>query len=407
MGAPQTRRRGAIDLARVGALLVVVFGHLTLAVVDVDASDDVRTANLLALRPGWAWIAALAPMPVFFAAAGWANATAGLADAVPRLRALVGLATVVVASWSALVVVAAGVAGDPGIVADGARVATQPLWFLAAYLPFAAAGRRLAGLAGAHPVLAIGGCLAALAALDLIRFAGKAPDWAGWPGFALAWVVPLLLGAWWRARAEGPGLDERAVGVALLVAGIAAAVALVTFAGYQPSLIDTSEVRRSNTTPPTLYTAVVAVAQVGALVVAARLLDRLAARFRRVVAQAGEAAVGVYMWHLTALALVVAVIAAGVPVPQRLSGWWWAARPLWWGSVLAVTALLATATAATRARLPRAHGGGPATSRAVAGVALATAGAAYVGLEGPQSAAKAALSAGLFAAGWYLLRPTG
>jgi hypothetical protein len=83
-------RREGIDVARILALLVVVLGHLLLAVVD-RPGDEVRGANLLALHPGWALVAAAAPMPVFFAAGGWANATAAWSSAVPRLRTLVGL----------------------------------------------------------------------------------------------------------------------------------------------------------------------------------------------------------------------------------------------------------------------------------------------------------------------------
>ena len=404
MVTPRPARRGAIDVARIVALLVVVAGHLTLAVVDVDADGEVRTANLLALRPGWAWAAAAAPMPVFFAAAGWANATTGVAEAARRLRTLVGLGLVVVAAWSALVLGAIVATGEAGIVGDGARVATQPLWFLAAYLPFVIVGRRLAGLATAHPVLSIGGCLAGLAALDLARFAGPAPDWIGWPGFGLAWGIPLLLGGWWRARWEAGQLHERGAGGILLAGGVVAAVALVALAGYQPALIDTSEVERSNTTPPTLYTAVAAIAQVGALLMVAGRLDRMGVRFRRLLDRAGEMAVGVYVWHLTALALVVAVIAAGVPVPDRLTGWWWAARPLWAAAVLTVTGALVAATAAARARLGGAPGGeGGAWS--VLGVVLGAAGAAYVGLEGPRSLPAAAASTALFAGAWLLLRP--
>jgi hypothetical protein len=387
------------------ALLLVVMGHLTLAVVDVAPDGDVRTANLLALRPGWAWVAAAAPMPVFFAAAGWANATSTLTDGARRLRALVGIAAVVVAAWSALVLVATVVAGEPGIVADGARVATQPLWFLAAYLPFAAAGQWLAAAADRHPVIAIGGALAGLAALDLARFAGDAPDWIGWPGFALAWGIPLLLGGWWRARRDRGTIDERRTGIVLAAGGVLAATALVHLAGYQPSLIDTSEVSRSNTTPPTLYTAVAGVAQVGVLIAAATVLDGAATRLRRVIDRAGEVAIGVYVWHLSALALCVAVVAAGVPVPDRLTGWWWATRPVWWAAVLAVTGALVAATAAVRARRRAADDGGDVAPRAAAaGVATAAAGAAFVGLEGPRSAAKALLSVALFSLGWWLLR---
>jgi hypothetical protein len=73
--------------------------------------------------------------------------------------------------------------GAAGIVGDGARIATQPLWFLAAYVPFAAAGLRLAKLASRHVVASVGTCLAVLALLDVARFRFDAPTWVGWPGF--------------------------------------------------------------------------------------------------------------------------------------------------------------------------------------------------------------------------------
>ena len=396
-------RRDGIDVARVAALVVVVVGHLTLAVVDRDAGS-VRGANLLALHPGWAWIAAAAPMPVFFAAGGWANAHTSLVPAAPRLRTLVGVAAVVVVSWSALVVVAWAVAGEPGVVADGARIATQPVWFLAAYVPFVALGRWSAGVAARSPVAVVGGCLAVLAVLDVARFALGAPEWVGWPGFFVAWGVPWLAGGWWRDRAER-GFDEQRAGLVIAVAATAASLALVHTAGYAPALIDAVEGARSNTTPPTLYTAVAGLAQVGVLLLVARALDVAGRRWRRLWDRAGEAAVGVYLWHLTALALCGGVIALGLPVPERLTLAWWATRPLWWAAVIALAIGLVAATAAVRRRF-RSEGqqpSEPAVIQAVAGVVLAVAGAALVGVRGPRTALSAAACSALFVGAWLAL----
>jgi hypothetical protein len=49
-------RRPAIDVARILALVVVVAGHLMLAVVD-RPNGELRAANLLELYPGWEWLA--------------------------------------------------------------------------------------------------------------------------------------------------------------------------------------------------------------------------------------------------------------------------------------------------------------------------------------------------------------
>lgn len=403
MGAAPSGRRDAIDVARVLALLVVVVGHLTLAVVDRHGGT-VRGANLLGLHPEWAWLAAAAPMPIFFAAAGWANARATPVSSAPRLRALVGAATVVVVVWSAAVVIAEAVAGDPGAVADGARIATQPVWFLAAYVPFAAAGRPLAEAAARRPVLAIAGCLAVLAALDVARFGLGAPDALGWPGFFVAWGVAWLAGGWWRDRA-GPAFPERRIGLVLAAAATVAAVALVHLAGYAPALIDAVHGARSNTTPPTLYTAVVGLAQVGVLLLVAGALDAAGRRWRRLWDRAGEAAVGVYLWHLTALALCGGVIALGLPVPERLTAAWWVTRPLWWAAVitLALGLVLATAAARSRSRRRSAAPASPGLAGAVAGVVLAAVGAALVGLRGPRTPLLALECSALFVAAWVAL----
>ena len=164
---------------------MVVLGHLALAIIDRGPDGTLRGANVLSLYPGLAWLAMLAPMPVFFAAAGWANATSTPRSAAPRLSILVGLGAVVVVSWSAASIGEIVVRGEGGVVADGGRVATQPLWFLAVYVPFAALGSRIAAVAQ-RPLLAVGGCFAALIVLDVARFGFGAPEALGWPGFFLA-----------------------------------------------------------------------------------------------------------------------------------------------------------------------------------------------------------------------------
>ena len=397
-------RRAAIDVARVLALGVVVLGHLGLAVIDT-ADGEVRGANLFELRPGWAWLALVAPMPVFFAAGGWAGLTATARSAGPRLRTLAGLGAVVVCCWTVAVTTAVVITGDAGVVGDGARLATQPLWFLAAYAPMAAAGRSLGVMASRRPVVLLTSCVVVLAALDIGRFALDLPDWVGWLGFPVAWGVPWLAGGWWRQRVAAGSVNERAVGATLLVVFGAGGLALVHLAGYSAALIDVVPDARSNTTPPTLYTAVAGLAQVGVLITAADGFDMVGRRWRYTLDRAGQAAVGVYVWHLTAMALCAAVIAAGLPVPTRLSGLWWATRPLWFAAVLVVTAALVALTAAGRAGLAkrRVVRSCPSTRRLWIGVVTMTAAAAAVGLEGPREPWQGLAWTALFAAAWLLL----
>jgi hypothetical protein len=393
--------RDAIDVARVGALAVVVVGHLLLAVIDRGPDGAVRGANLLSLRPDLAWLSLIAPMPVFFAAAGWANSQSSLRAATTRLRPLVGLTTVVVLLWYLPAVVERVATGERGPLGDGARIATQPVWFLAAYVPFAALGQRLARCAQ-RPALAVGGCLALLAVLDLLRFGSGAADAIGWLGFLPAWGVPWLLGAWWRTAAPG---QERCVGAGLVVSAVLAGWLLVARLGYEPALIDAVAGRRSNTTPPTLFTAVAALGQVGVLLVVARVFDRVGGALRPLLRRARAVAVGVYLWHLTALALCAGLVAVVVPMPTRLSTAWWLLRPVWWAAVLAVTAALVVASARAQVRLAAR----PMVARwrsdqvVVAGVVAAAVGAAAVGLRGPASVPLAVACVALLLSGWWLL----
>lgn len=403
--ATRILRRGAVDIARIGALAMVVLGHLSMAVIDRGPDGALRGDNVLSLYPALAWVAMLAPMPVFFAAGGWANATADPAEAAPRVRRIVGLATVVVGLWWAAATVEWLVLGERGVVNDGARLATQPFWFLAAYVPFAVGGALMARLAE-RPLLVVGGCLAVLAVLDGLRFALGAPEFLGWLGFLLAWGVPWLLGAAWRHWSEGGAVDgrrERRVGLLLAVLASFVAVGLVVFAGYHPSLIDAVEGKRSNTTPPTLFTAVAGTVQVGILMMVAVPLDRLAARWRRHLDRAGEASVAVYSWHLTALVLCAAPLAAGAWAPRRFGAGWWLTRPLWFAAVLGVTLLFVLATDRVRRRLPRRDHRTPGTARVAAGVSAAAVGAAGVGLWGPRTPVAAIVTLAGLGTGWWLL----
>lgn len=403
-------RRDAIDVARILALAFVVAGHLAMAVIDRNRHGGVRGTNLLLLYPRWSFLAAAAPMPVFFAAGGWANATTSPRRSAPRLRTLVGLAAAVVGCWSVAVLVAAVLrGGDPGVLGRGARLATQPLWFLAAYVPFAFWGRALARAASARPVTMIGGCLVALAAIDLMHFGLDGPAWLAWPAFYLAWVTPWLAGGCWRDRWTRGGLSELHVGLALAAGGALAASLLVWRAGYQASLIDYGSDGRSNTNPPTLYTAVIGLAQVGVFMAAAAQLDRLGARFRAFWDRAGSAAIAVYAWHLTALSLCVGIVAVpGAPAPDRLTASWWLSRPVWIAAVLGTCAVLVGATAAVRARL-RARVISPQVSpaplaRLTLGTVVAATGGAVVGLYGPSTVLRAIGCCALLGAGWVLLR---
>lgn len=349
-GGVARTRRGAIDIARSSSLVLVVVAHLTMVVLDRAPDGSLRGINLFELYPRMEWLTMLSPMPLFFVASGWANVGGARASRLGRVVVLLGLATVVAAGWSLAALIERITTGDNGIVADGSRIATQPLWFLTAWIPFTVFSDVLTR-AARRIIPAVGTCLVVLAIVDVIRFVGDAPRWVGYPGFFVAWAVPWLMGAWWRQRHDTSTFHERRKGGAIAGGSIAISIVLVAFFDYHAALIDAVPGHRSNTTPPTLFTAVASLVQVGLFFIVARTLDSVAARRGRAIRSLDALAPGLYVWHLTALSLWGAVLAAGAWAPQRLSWQWWVSRPVWFAAVIAASIVFSLATRRVTSRL--------------------------------------------------------
>ena len=400
-------RRGAIDVARGCSLLLVVAGHLAMAVVDRDSTGALRGDNVLALHPGLAFLGLLAPMPVFFAAAGWSHSGPDAHDRVTtkRIAPIVLVATVVCTVWGSASIVSILVTGGANTVSRGARIASQPMWFLAAYVPFVALPRQLGSLARAiRFTVPAAICFVALG--DWLLHAHDLPRAVGFPGFFVVWQTPWVLGAWWRSRAADPTFDERRTGLLLALTGLVACAALVRWAGYAPSLIDAVPGRRTNSTPPGLFTLSASVVQVGLLMMVAQPLDNVAARRSVLVASLSRAAVGIYAWHLTAFALCAATIALGLPGPERFGAAWWWTRPLWFGAIIAVTLLLALATQSVIGRINTTVDGqtNPTVWFAVVATTIA---AGLTGLYGPRSIPMSVSIIALFGVSIGLLSASG
>lgn len=374
-----------------------------MAIIDRPTPNaSVRGANLLALFPQWEWLGLLSPMPMFFVAAGWANSQSSVSHRAHRLRVLTGAAAVVVTAWSLLSLGELLISGHSDILGDGARIATQPLWFLAAYLPFTAASGLIEKLSQRIP-LAITLCLLLVSASDIARLILGAPRWVGYPGFFATWLIPWTLGAWWRHASESTVIHERRSGVALAAFGLFMSMILVTFAGYTPSLIDAIPGHRSNTTPPTLFTCTAAICQVGILMLLATRLDGLARRWEDALRRLNALSLGVYMWHLTAVVLTAGLFALVAPVAERFSTTWWLLRVPWFAAISAIAFFLVRATEMSQSHLTH----NPTTKSstymsAKIGIFLATCGATITGLYGPRTLPSAVAMMGSFVVGWLL-----
>ncbi|NUR82488.1 MAG: acyltransferase, partial [Nonomuraea sp.] len=176
-----------------------------------------------------------------------------------------------------------------------------PLWFLAVFAALMAATPVLARFGAGLAVAAF--CV--VAAVDLGRFALGGPDWLGWVNLAAAWLVPYQLGIVW---ARG-GLGARRTAWALLAGGYGGAAALVAWAGDPVSMVGVTGAALSNLSPPTLAATCLAVGQVGLALLIKEPLARLmrAPRLWKPVALLNREAMGIFLWHQTALLVVVFV----------------------------------------------------------------------------------------------------
>nr|WP_166757742.1 acyltransferase [Modestobacter marinus] len=342
-----------VDAARATSIVVVVVWHWTLSVTHRTADGVLVMPNPIDAVPG-GWLATwvLQVVPVFFLVGGYANLAAweraraaGGSDASflgDRLRRLLVPTVVWVAVWLAVELVAALLPGPHRWVWEWFAGILVPLWFLGVHVVLvvlvpvtARVHRRRGGLALA--LLGLG--IAAGSAVD--RITGLAG--AGWVTTGLVWLFCHQLGCAWRTS----GLGTRPLRHRLAVAGtgLLALVALTTAGGYPRSMVATVGDLESNMFPTTAAIAALAVFQLGLLVLIAPAAGRLLRRpavWRPVVAL-NVVAITVFLWHMTALLLVVRTVEGlGGTLLAEPTAQWWAQRWLW---LLAPAAVLAALVA--------------------------------------------------------------
>ncbi|WP_459180719.1 acyltransferase family protein [Streptomyces sp.] len=420
-----------VDLLRVVSLGTVVLGHWLMAAVSVGADGTAEVGNLLAVKPGLqplTWV--LQVMPVFFFVGGFSHALSyrsldrklsgqGVYAAFlrARLQRLLRPTMVFAAVWGAgaLALQVLGAGGPLGEVA--ARLVAQPLWFIGIYLAMVAFTPPLLRLHDRYGWGAFAGLVGGAAAVDVLRFAFGVP-FVPFLNFAFVWLAVHQLGF---LRADGrlrrPG--------AMAVGGLVSAAGLVAFGPYPLSMVGMPGERISNMAPPTFALLCHGVWLVGAVELlrrpAARLLDR--PRVWRGVVVANGIAMTAFLWHLTAMLGVYAlVLAAGLPVPAPGSGTWWAQVPVRMAVAAGVTAaLVAVFRRAERPPGPRpaaagSRWGGPTAAVGVALALFGILGLSIVGFGGMLDGHTAVLIAvrisapaavAMALAGWALVERAG
>ncbi|WP_029261762.1 MULTISPECIES: acyltransferase family protein [unclassified Microbacterium] len=350
--APPQRasRDTGIDFVRALCVLGVVLLHSIMVGVTVDAAGPVfENAS-----DGTGWIAPLSwllqVMPLFFVIGGFSGLLAyrrlrerggsALGFVAGRLHRLLRPAvfTIAIVGVGLALLTVFGVPAD--LIATAGFRYGQPLWFLGVFLLCQAL---LPALAAAHeraPYRTIGALVAASIAVDVLR-AATGLEGLGFLNLAFVWMTLQQLGFF---VADGRiGRLSRRVRATAGLGALLLLVATFLTGVYSPDLI-------ANINPPTAALLLVGVAHTSLLSLHRERIERFSRR-PRVAAFTAFVTVRtmtIYLWHMPVLlvmagATAVNALVTGVALPSLDSADWWAARPLWLATALALTALVAVA----------------------------------------------------------------
>lgn len=348
---PATRNR-AVDLFRAASILVVMWGHWTMAAVTVD-HGRLEPGQILVLAD-WThpltWLFQI--MPVFFLVGGYANGRSWRSARARgttyggwlrgRARRLTLPVVPVLAFWVLFAGIAMRAGMSPGALRVASTVALMPTWFLASYILVVAVSPLglLAWERWGWWSVAAGVVVAGLVDVVSLRWDSVA---LGFPNYLVVWMTVHQVGVAWL---DG-GLATRGRRALLMAVGLAGAVLLVALGPYPDSMVGVSTAATNNTYPPRVTLVFLGFLQSGAVLLLEGWAQRVS-RNRRVwttVVAVNARIMTLYLWHLTAMVLVIGVsmLAGGVGLHvEPLSASWWLTRPGWY-AVLAVATLLLAA----------------------------------------------------------------
>ena len=335
---PPTRNR-VVDLIRVVSILVVVFGHWLMAAITFE-DGEIVPGHLLELAD-WThpltWLFQV--MPLFFFVGGYSNALSwrsatkrGETYGVwlrARLRRLALPVVPLLLVWSIGGWIGLRLGLDWEILQLASRVALVPTWFLAAYVVIVTLAPAALMLWERLGWWSIAGGLALAGLADLASI-GAGMVAVGFLNYVFVWGTVHQLGyAWLDGEVSGTGRR-----LALTVLGFGAALALVGLGPYPVAMVGLDTAQVTNSYPPRVTLAFLGLFQAGLVLLAEPLLTRAMANLRAwtAVVVVGARIMTLYLWHLTAMVIVIglSLLAGGWGLGlQPLSGGWWMTRPVW------------------------------------------------------------------------------
>lgn len=352
---PASRDR-YVDFLRAFSILTVVVGHFLIALIHWE-DGRIYVHNAVGHQSGL-WIATwvLQVMPVFFFVGGFSNgigwrSTVERGDRYAdflkrRARRLLRPTLVFVTVWIAVEVVLhvadIGAAGP----LRGTFLPFGPMWFLFVYMAVIALAPAMSTLHVRYRSLVLVVLTAAVAAVDITRFAGLGRG-IGWVNLALVWLLIHQIGLFY---ADGSLLRAgKRVWWVMALAGLLVLTVLTNLVNlfdslwYPRSMVGVDVEPVSNMSPPSFAIVALGVWQIG---LAMLLRERVGVWLARARVWTATIAVNtvimtLFLWHLTAYVIAVVIlypIGLGRPVEPTAS--WWLQRPLWIVAPMLILGLL-------------------------------------------------------------------
>jgi peptidoglycan/LPS O-acetylase OafA/YrhL len=334
---PADRDRVA-DLLRLLAILLVVLGHWLVATVLVRDGELVAGTVLQHVPATRALTWVFQVMPLFFFVGGALNAGSWerareRGEAWPvwvrrRARRLLAPLVPVLVVWAVLSLTLQAWFLSPALTAEVTRAALLPLWFLVVYVLVVGLVPVTWWLHRRWGVWVPAAALVLTAAVDLLDRGLTLPV-VGFVSYLLVWGGVHQLGYLWHdGRLPRP---RAALVFAAVTAG--ASLALVGVGLYPGSMVAVQGAADQNTDPPSLALLLFALAQIGLVTALRDPLDRWLRRpaVWAPVVVVGSATLTLFLWHMTALALVAAAVhpTGWWPRFTHVDAGWWAMRPVW------------------------------------------------------------------------------
>ncbi|MBW3594276.1 MAG: acyltransferase family protein [Actinobacteria bacterium] len=335
---PQSRDR-YVDFLRALSIGVVVFGHWLMAIVFYDGRQ-ISGENALEVIPGiWILTWVLQVMPIFFFVGGFSNLVSLKAAYArgespgefirSRVERLMRPTVAFIGTWLVLALALEHVFDLGPAVAHSTALIAKPVWFLAVYTLVIALAPVMLAL---HHRFGIRVPLAMIAGTIVVDVARIAFDFelVGYLNFAFVWLFAHQLGFFYADGTLGT-LTRRAFATCAATA-LGALVLLTNISVYSRSMVGVTGDGVSNNDPPSVCLLALTLWLVSLTMLARDTVSTWLQRSRpwSAVIAANSMIMTVFLWHLTALLIAVA-IAYPLGFPQHEGGTaaWWATRPLW------------------------------------------------------------------------------